>query len=112
MGFSVVGLPHYTIWHLYEPSADDLKHMERMEEERLEKEAVEQAEKERAERVGQGWQDKKEEWERDKKEIKEKALERERNLVGGEKGPHAHAGEVEAVGRREKEENKVRALVR
>lgn len=28
MGFSVVGLPHYTIWHLYEPSVDDIKHME------------------------------------------------------------------------------------
>lgn len=36
MGFSVVGLPHYTIWHIYEPSSDDLKHMEWMarEEER------------------------------------------------------------------------------
>jgi hypothetical protein len=28
MRFSVVGLPHYTIWHLYEPSVDDIKHME------------------------------------------------------------------------------------
>lgn len=28
MGFSVVGLPHYTIWHLYEPSLDDIRHME------------------------------------------------------------------------------------
>ena len=28
MGYSVVGLPHYTIWHLYEPSVDDIKHME------------------------------------------------------------------------------------
>ena len=28
MGFSVVGLPHYTIWHLYEPSVDDIRHME------------------------------------------------------------------------------------
>ncbi|ODQ66391.1 hypothetical protein NADFUDRAFT_9681, partial [Nadsonia fulvescens var. elongata DSM 6958] len=27
MGFSVGGLPHYTIWHLYEPSEDDLKEM-------------------------------------------------------------------------------------
>ncbi|RKP31353.1 Anp1-domain-containing protein [Metschnikowia bicuspidata] len=30
MGYSVVGLPHYVIWHIYEPSSDDLKHMERM----------------------------------------------------------------------------------
>lgn len=28
MKYSVVGLPHYTIWHLYEPSVEDLKHME------------------------------------------------------------------------------------
>lgn len=31
MGYSVVGLPHYVIWHIYEPSSDDLKHMEWME---------------------------------------------------------------------------------
>lgn len=30
MGYSVVGLPHYVIWHIYEPSSDDLKHMEYM----------------------------------------------------------------------------------
>ena len=28
MQYSVVGLPHYTIWHLYEPSVDDVRHME------------------------------------------------------------------------------------
>jgi mannan polymerase II complex ANP1 subunit len=28
MDFSIVGLPHYTIWHLYEPSVEDVKHME------------------------------------------------------------------------------------
>lgn len=33
MGYSVIGLPHYTIWHIYEPSADDLKHMEWMAKE-------------------------------------------------------------------------------
>lgn len=31
MGYLVVGLPHYVIWHIYEPSSDDLKHMEWME---------------------------------------------------------------------------------
>lgn len=40
MGFSVIGLPHYVIWHIYEPSSDDLKHMEWMaqEEERQKQE--------------------------------------------------------------------------
>lgn len=28
MQYVVVGLPHYTIWHLYEPSIDDIKQME------------------------------------------------------------------------------------
>lgn len=32
-GYSVVGLPHYVIWHIYEPSSDDLKHMEWMAQE-------------------------------------------------------------------------------
>ncbi|KAL4946363.1 hypothetical protein BDV06DRAFT_208829 [Aspergillus oleicola] len=50
MGFSVVGLPHYTIWHLYEPSVDDLKHEEEMEKERKEKEAEEKAKAEREQR--------------------------------------------------------------
>lgn len=31
MGFTVSGLPNYTIWHLYEPSEDDLKKMKEME---------------------------------------------------------------------------------
>ncbi|KHC77775.1 vanadate resistance protein [Candida albicans P78042] len=31
MGFSVGGLPHYTIWHIYEPSEDDLKEIARLE---------------------------------------------------------------------------------
>lgn len=35
MGFSVVGLPHYVIWHIYEPSSDDLKHMEWMASEEV-----------------------------------------------------------------------------
>lgn len=39
MGFSVVGLPHYVIWHIYEPSSDDLKHMEWMAQEELKREA-------------------------------------------------------------------------
>ncbi|KAJ5488747.1 Mannan polymerase II complex ANP1 subunit [Penicillium diatomitis] len=44
MNFSVIGLPHYTIWHLYEPSLDDLRHMEEMDRER---EAREEEERQR-----------------------------------------------------------------
>ncbi|CDR42785.1 CYFA0S10e02234g1_1 [Cyberlindnera fabianii] len=35
MGFEVIGLPHYVIWHIYEPSTDDLKHMEWLANEEL-----------------------------------------------------------------------------
>ncbi|CAR66261.1 DEHA2F03014p [Debaryomyces hansenii CBS767] len=31
MGFRVGGLPHYTIWHIYEPSEDDLREIAKME---------------------------------------------------------------------------------
>jgi Anp1. len=31
MGFKVGGLPHYTIWHIYEPSEDDLNQIAKME---------------------------------------------------------------------------------
>jgi len=44
----VVGLPHYTVWHLYEPSVDDIRHMEEME---AEKRAREQQERENAEQA-------------------------------------------------------------
>ncbi|RSM07965.1 Mannan polymerase II complex ANP1 subunit [Fusarium oligoseptatum] len=45
MKYSVVGLPHYTIWHLYEPSVDDIRHMEEMERERLAREKEEEEKK-------------------------------------------------------------------
>ena len=101
MRFSVVGLPHYTIWHLYEPSADDLKHMERMEEERKSKEAAEKAEKDKAARLS-NFENPTEQWKKDQLEIANAALKqaeanRDKTLVGGEAGPHAHAGEGEAV---------------
>lgn len=35
MGFNVYGLPHYVIWHIYEPSSDDLRHMEWMAQEEI-----------------------------------------------------------------------------
>lgn len=53
MSFSVVGLPHYTIWHLYEPSVDDIRHMEEMEQERRTREKEEQAKVEREEKLKQ-----------------------------------------------------------
>ncbi|PYI21106.1 Anp1-domain-containing protein [Aspergillus violaceofuscus CBS 115571] len=65
MGFSVIGLPHYTIWHLYEPSVDDLRHMEEMEQERKEREMEEKDQADRAERVQTLFKDAKTQWDID-----------------------------------------------
>jgi mannan polymerase II complex ANP1 subunit len=66
MKFSVVGLPHYTIWHLYEPSVDDLRHMEEMEKEKKDKEAKEKAETEKIEKIKSQFDNPKRQWEQDK----------------------------------------------
>jgi len=95
MGFEVVGLPHYVIWHVYEPSADDLIRMQQMEREKEMKQLdVEDVELSRAR------------WNQDRKAI-EVAMEMKKAekpghklggdksvaAVGGEEGPVAHVGE-------------------
>ncbi|CRK27595.1 Mannan polymerase II complex ANP1 subunit like protein [Verticillium longisporum] len=77
MGYSVVGLPHYTIWHLYEPSVDDVKHMEEMEQERLAKAKEESAKAEKAEKIKEQFGDANPQWEKDKTEMQ--------NIASGEK---------------------------
>jgi mannan polymerase II complex ANP1 subunit len=71
MKFSVVGLPHYTIWHLYEPSVDDIRHMEEMEKERKAKEAEEKAKKEREDKIHQTFDTKSSDWEKEKAEVQD-----------------------------------------
>lgn len=73
MHFSVVGLPHYTIWHLYEPSVDDIRHMEEMEKERQEKEEKEKAERERLEKIKQQFDNPSSQWDKDKADIRDMA---------------------------------------
>lgn len=62
MGFTVIGLPHYVVWHVYEPSTEDLKHMAWMAEEdkrKIEEEKI----KELYDRVwGLGFDDVREDW--------------------------------------------------
>lgn len=70
MKFSVVGLPHYTIWHLYEPSVDDIRHMEEMENERKAREAEEKAKQERLDRIQSQFDDTASQWEKDKDVLK------------------------------------------
>lgn len=69
MGYSVVGLPHYVIWHIYEPLSDDLKHMEWMA-----LEEVRQKEQAKIMKVydkvwDKGFADKQLDWERERADI-------------------------------------------
>ena len=80
MQYSVVGLPHYTIWHLYEPSLDDIRHMEEMEKERKAREAEELKNKERMDKINSQFDDTASQWEKDKSDIlnSQKAAEEEK----------------------------------
>lgn len=69
MGYSVVGLPHYTIWHLYEPSLDDIRHMEEMENERKAREEEEKEKQERLDKIQSQFDDTASQWEKDKNDI-------------------------------------------
>lgn len=73
MDFSVVGLPHYTVWHLYEPSVDDIRHMEEMENEKREREAKEKEAADLARKVQENFQPVGKEWEKEKEAIAESA---------------------------------------
>ncbi|CAK7220920.1 Mannan polymerase II complex anp1 subunit [Sporothrix bragantina] len=75
MGFSVVGLPHYTIWHLYEPSLDDIRHMEEMEAERIAREEEEKEKAAKAERMKNTFGDAGGQWEKDKAALQDIVLE-------------------------------------
>ncbi|KAF2083552.1 glycosyltransferase family 62 protein [Saccharata proteae CBS 121410] len=88
MKFSVVGLPHYTIWHLYEPSVDDIRHMEEMEQERLANELEEKEKQDRLQRLKDDFEDPGQQWDKDKNDIK--------NMAKKEHEASAQAGESES----------------
>lgn len=69
MQFSVVGLPHYTVWHLYEPSVDDIRHMEEMEQERKNRESEEKERADRLKKIKDDFNDPNSQWEKDKTEL-------------------------------------------
>jgi len=69
MDFSVVGLPHYTIWHLYEPSVDDIRHMEEMEKARRAREKEEQAKAAKVKKIKEEFGDANSQWEKDKTDM-------------------------------------------
>ncbi|KAI9725230.1 MAG: Mannan polymerase II complex anp1 subunit [Chrysothrix sp. TS-e1954] len=83
MQYSVVGLPHYTIWHMYEPSVDDVRHMEEMEAERVAKETAEKEAAQRAKKVKDEFALPGAQWDQDKADIskyKEAASQKEKEV--------------------------------
>lgn len=108
MQFSVVGLPHYTIWHLYEPSVDDIKHMEvsdhrprskwtpeadmpqQMEQEKLAREQEEKEKAEKAKKLKESFGDATGQWEKDKSRL--------HNIARQEKKKEAAAAAKEKTG--------------
>lgn len=80
-------MPHYTIWHLYEPSVDDIRHMEEMENERKQREAEENAKKERMERIQNEFDSGANQWAKDKEEVQnlQKSSEAKQAADSGEK---------------------------
>lgn len=77
MQFSVVGLPHYTVWHLYEPSVDDIRHMEEMEHERIEREKAEKERIQNTKKLKEEFGDVSEVWEKDRAVIVEQQAKEE-----------------------------------
>ena len=119
MKFSVVGLPHYTIWHLYEPSVDDIKHMEvsnslwplivvefmspfanndfqlqEMERERIAREKEEEERKKKEAQIKEEFGDANSQWEQDKQQMQDLKLQdqgSDREAVGLNQGAAAKA---------------------
>lgn len=69
MGFSVIGLPHYTIWHIYEPSEDDIKHMERVAQEEARIQQEEALREEVSKIFESGFEDVHDAWDDEKQRI-------------------------------------------
>lgn len=109
MKFSVVGLPHYTIWHLYEPSVDDIRHMEEMEKERKAKEAEEEAKKAKENKIKETFDEKKSDWEREKAAVQDmvqKAKNEEKAEAEKKKQEESAKKEQEAAGAEAKKADK------
>ena len=106
MKFSVVGLPHYTVWHLYEPSVDDIRHMEEMEAEKREREKQEKEKAEIAQKVQEDFQSVDSQWAKDKEAIagakdKSQAELKEDSKNGGGKIINTDNADGTAIGKAE-----------
>jgi mannan polymerase II complex ANP1 subunit len=81
MDFSVVGLPHYTVWHLYEPSVDDIRHMEEMEAEKKNRETQEKVKSEQAKKVKTQFKEVGSQWEKDRQGMADDAAKEAKGAI-------------------------------
>lgn len=102
MKFSVAGLPHYTVWHLYEPSVDDIRHMEELEQERQVREDEEKERAERMKKAKEDFKDPNSQWEKDKADIQAIVLKEEE----AQKAKEAEAKLAEEAAKRANEQKK------
>lgn len=93
MQFSVVGLPHYTIWHMFEPSVDDIRRIEEMEEENRQREAEEKLRKERVAKIQVQFDDESGQWEKDKESLR--AMSKDDDSKPKKQDGQADKGEVQ-----------------
>jgi mannan polymerase II complex ANP1 subunit len=105
MKFSVVGLPHYTIWHLYEPSVDDIRHMEEMDRDRKKKEAEEAAKKERENKLKDTFDSKAGDWKKEKAAV-EHLVQQAKNEAKEQEKP-AEPKQENKVAEQPKQEDKI-----
>ena len=115
MKFSVVGLPHYTVWHLYEPSVDDIRHMEEMAQEQRNRENEEKERAERIKKIKDEFKESNNQWENDKNELQNIALKederKEEERANAERIVHIGAEEGPIVqGAKESTDAKMQAL--
>ncbi|MCJ1314233.1 Mannan polymerase II complex anp1 subunit [Agyrium rufum] len=126
MKFSVVGLPHYTVWHLYEPSVDDIRHMKEMENERKAREKEEQERQDRLKKIKDEFHEPQSQWEEDKNKLKTivdeeeareraeldavKAAEEAAKGSGDEKGPIGHTEKDSPESKDEHKEGKAEGV--
>ena len=111
MQFSVVGLPHYTIWHLYEPSFEDIRHMEELEQERAAAEEAEKTKHERMKKIEQEFDvGAMKQYEKDKQAMQDtvKKMKEARNRVH----PEEREKEEKAVRGKEEQAKKVAAQIK
>lgn len=96
MQYSVVGLPHYVVWHLYEPSVEDIQHMKEMEEERKQREKEERERADHAQKLKTEFSssDTEFQWDKDKTELQNLEMAEKQKAAAADGGAGSTKGDA------------------